>query len=140
MTRPFSGLSTRKTLANQYFIQFLKSDSLRIIDDSLQQLFKLRHLNISFPHLTIPQVVSNINVKHNTKAGTDNRKRKSVPAFQLVVAMFYLSSCSTDCGNWLAWAIIAVAACDRILYLVNSIICFAMSTSRMRDSAATRFS
>ena len=40
----------------------------------------------------------------------------------------------------MAWASIAVAACIRMFCLVNSIISLAMSTSRIRDSAAWRFS
>jgi len=52
----------------------------------------------------------------------------------------YLSSCNTVCGAILAWASMAVAACWRILFLVNSIISLAISTSRMRDSDAARFS
>jgi len=51
-----------------------------------------------------------------------------------------LSSERTFCGSWLACASIAVPACDRIWFLVISTVSDAMSTSRMRDSAATRFS
>ena len=44
------------------------------------------------------------------------------------------------CGAWLACASIAVPDCWRIWFLVNSIISWAMSASRMRDSAAWTFS
>jgi len=50
------------------------------------------------------------------------------------------SSDRTFWGSWLAWASIAVPAWLRIWFLVMLTVSSAMSTSRMRDSAATRFS
>ena len=55
-------------------------------------------------------------------------------------ATAYWSSDSTDAGAWLAWASIAWPAWARIEYFVYSTISAAMSTSRIRLSAATRFS
>ena len=52
----------------------------------------------------------------------------------------YLNNWRTVCGVWFACANIAVAACVKMLFLVNIIISFAMSTSRIRLSAACRFS
>src|SRR3954453_21259709 len=53
---------------------------------------------------------------------------------------YYLSSDSTDCGDWFACASIDVPACCRICSFVNSTISEAMSTSRIRDSDDWRFS
>ena len=41
---------------------------------------------------------------------------------------------------WFAWASMAVPAWERMLFLVKVTISSAMSASRMRDSAALRFS
>ena len=54
-----------------------------------------------------------------------------------------LSPCSSErtlCGDWLACASMLVPACCRMLYFVNLVISAAMSTSRIRDSEAVRFS
>jgi len=48
----------------------------------------------------------------------------------------YPSSASTVCGTWLAWANMAVADCTMMLLRVNWVISFAMSASRITDSAA----
>ena len=50
------------------------------------------------------------------------------------------SSERTPCGAWLACASMLVPACCRMLSFVNFVISAAMSTSRMRDSEAVRFS
>src|SRR5205809_1849594 len=46
----------------------------------------------------------------------------------------------TPWGAWLAWASMAVPACDRIWVLVNLVISCAMSVSVMADFDADRFS
>ena len=90
----------------------------------------------------IPLMVSCINIIAQIEAGTDAPFVEVDPCFYIcdVVATFYFSSCRTVCGSWLAWANIAVAAWFRMLNLVKFIISLAMSTSRIRDSAAVRFS
>src|SRR5437660_5418364 len=52
----------------------------------------------------------------------------------------YLRSCRTVAGTWLAWASIAVPACDMIWLRVKLTISRDMSVSRTRDSDAVRFS
>ena len=71
------------------------------------------------------------------------KKKAALPkesaAFQLVYEN-YCNNCKMDWGCWFAWASIACADCIRTLFFVNSIISFAISTSRIRDSAAVIFS
>src|SRR3954451_11823255 len=53
---------------------------------------------------------------------------------------YYRRSERTPWPLWLAWASIEVPACWRMFSFVNFVISDAMSTSRMRDSDAVRFS
>src|ERR687883_2152104 len=62
------------------------------------------------------------------------------PAGQRLAGRAHCSSLRTDCGAWLACASIAVPACDRIWFFVNSTSSEAMSVSRIRLSDADRFS
>src|SRR5918997_379559 len=61
-------------------------------------------------------------------------------ATALLFARCYCRRDRTDAGAWLAWASIAWPAWARIEYFVYCTISDAMSTSRIRLSAAIRFS
>src|SRR6187401_873262 len=56
------------------------------------------------------------------------------------VGVYPFRSDRTFCGAWLACASMEVPACCRMFNFVNFVISAAMSTSRMRDSEAVRFS
>ena len=85
------------------------------------------------PHGSADWTSDRLNEAGGPKAARDARE-------YLLCFWRYWSSDRTCAGAWLAWASIAWPAWARMEYFVYCTISDAMSTSRIRLSAATRFS